>query len=72
MSATHAYQLSLWTGNHGSGASSYRAYARDHEVQAPGKPAIVGSADPACRGDPQRWNPEELLVASVAQCHVLW
>lgn len=38
----------------------------------PGKPVILGSADPAFRGDPQRWNPEELLVVSLSQCHMLW
>jgi hypothetical protein len=27
------------------------------------KPTIPGTADPAFRGDPTRWNPEELLVA---------
>jgi organic hydroperoxide reductase OsmC/OhrA len=42
-------------------------------VSAPGKPTVIaGSADPAFRGDPQRWNPEELLVASLSQCHMLW
>jgi organic hydroperoxide reductase OsmC/OhrA len=71
--ATHSYQLLLsWTGNRGPGTSSYRAYTRDHELQGSGKPAIAGSADPAFRGDPHRWNPEELLVASLAQCHMLW
>ncbi|MGA3353808.1 MAG: OsmC family protein [Acidimicrobiales bacterium] len=73
MGAEHSYELALeWTGNGGSGTSSYRAYARDHEVRSPGKPLIAGSADPAFRGDAQRWNPEELLVASLAQCHMLW
>ncbi len=73
MTATHSYQLSLrWTGNRGSGTSSYRAYDRDHQLEAEGKPPIAGSADPAFRGDPQRWNPEELLVASLSQCHRLW
>ena len=24
------------------------------------------------RGDPTRWNPELLLVASLSQCHMLW
>ncbi|MGA2805649.1 MAG: OsmC family protein [Acidimicrobiales bacterium] len=72
MSATHSYELSLrWTGNTGSGTASYRAYGRDHEVSAAGKPVIPGSSDPAFRGDPQRWNPEELLVAALSQCHML-
>lgn len=73
VAGTHSYDLSLhWTGNRGSGTSGYRAYSRDHEVQLPGKPTIAGSADPAFRGDPERWNPEELLVASLSQCYMLW
>lgn len=64
-----------WTGNTGSGTSGYRAFERDHEiggVGVPGKPVIVGSSDPAFRGKEQRWNPEELLVAGLSQCHMLW
>jgi len=38
----------------------------------PGPATIAGSSDPAFRGDPARWNPEQLLVASLAQCHLLW
>jgi organic hydroperoxide reductase OsmC/OhrA len=69
----HRYQPTVrWTGDTGSGTSDYRAYRRDHEVLAEGKPPIPGSADPAFRGDPRRWNPEELLVAALAQCHMLW
>ncbi len=70
---THRYELTVrWTGDTGSGTSSYRSYRRDHEVIGTGKPSIAGSADPAFRGDPQRWNPEELLVAALSQCHMLW
>ncbi|HET9100956.1 MAG TPA: OsmC family protein, partial [Acidobacteriaceae bacterium] len=36
------------------------------------KPDIPGSSDPAFRGDRQRYNPEELLVASLSSCHMLW
>ncbi len=73
MSLDHSYELSVrWTGNGGSGTSSYRAYSRDHEVNAAGKPAISGSSDPAFRGDAGRWSPEELLLASLSQCHMLW
>jgi organic hydroperoxide reductase OsmC/OhrA len=61
-----------WTGNRGEGTASYRSYGREHEVEAEGKPAIRGSSDPGFRGDPQRWSPEELLVASLSQCHLLW
>ncbi|MDH6198629.1 organic hydroperoxide reductase OsmC/OhrA [Mycobacterium frederiksbergense] len=76
MSRSHRYEVEVtWTGNTGSGTSGYRDYARDHEVvgvDSPGKPPILGTADPAFRGVPQRWNPEELLVVSLSQCHMLW
>jgi organic hydroperoxide reductase OsmC/OhrA len=73
MNATHSYELSLqWTGNTGSGTSNYGAYGREHEISAVGKPVIAGSSDPAFRGDAQRWNPEELLVAALSQCHMLF
>jgi organic hydroperoxide reductase OsmC/OhrA len=69
----HHYAILLdWAGNEGTGTSAYRAYSRAHDLSAPGKPAIRGSADPAFRGDPARWNPEELLVASLSACHQLW
>jgi organic hydroperoxide reductase OsmC/OhrA len=68
----HRYEATVvWTGNRGEGTTSYRAYARDHEVTADGRPAIAGSSDPVFRGDPERWNPEQLLVASLSQCHLL-
>jgi organic hydroperoxide reductase OsmC/OhrA len=72
MPKTHHYEVTVtWTGDTGSGTSSYRAYERAHDVEAAGKPPIAGSADPSFRGDPARWNPEELLVASLSQCHML-
>ncbi len=73
MTVTHRYETKVrWTGNTGSGTSDYRGYRRDHEIHGDGKPAILGSSDPAFRGDAGRWNPEELLVAALAQCHMLW
>ncbi|HEY5399744.1 MAG TPA: OsmC family protein [Trebonia sp.] len=72
MPISHRYQTTVtWTGNTGSGTSGYRDYERTHEISGSGKPTIPGSSDPAFRGDPARWNPEELLVASVSQCHML-
>ena len=61
-----------WTGNTGAGTASYRAYERAHEVSVHGKPVIPGSSDPAFRGDGARYNPEEMLVASLSTCHMLW
>jgi len=73
MSKEHHYLTQLrWTGNRGEGTTSYRAYDRDHVLTAGGKPAIAASSDPSFRGNPQRYNPEELLVASLSSCHLLW
>ena len=72
MSRSHRYETTVtWTGNTGTGTSGYREYQRTHEISVDGKPTIPGSADPAFRGDPARWNPEELLVVSLSQCHML-
>ena len=74
MSRTHRYQVVVeWTGNTGTGTSTYKGYERRHEISAgTQKPPIPGSSDPAFRGDPSRWNPEELLVAALSACHKLW
>ena len=71
---THPYLITVeWTGNLGDGTQSYKAYSRDHEILAPEKQvAIPGSSDPSFRGDPTRYNPEELLLASLSSCHMLW
>ncbi len=69
----HRYEVTVeWTGNQGTGTSDYRAYRRDHTIAAGAKPPISGSSDPAFRGDAARWNPEDLLVASLSACHKLW
>jgi organic hydroperoxide reductase OsmC/OhrA len=68
----HHYALDLvWQGNRGTGTSGYRDYGRDVMLTADGKPELLGSADVPFRGDGSRWNPEELLVAALAQCHLL-
>jgi len=37
-----------------------------------GKPILHGSSDPAFQGDSSKYNPEDLLVASVSSCHMMW
>ena len=71
---THRYIVTnRWTGNLGTGTSNYRAYSRSHELSTPAKAApIAGSSDPMFRGDPARYNPEELLVGALSACHMLW
>jgi organic hydroperoxide reductase OsmC/OhrA len=72
MGRAHTYQVTVtWTGNRGEGTANYRAYARDHLIEAAGKPQIPGSADPTFHGDKTRWNPEDLLLAALSACHKL-
>jgi len=69
----HAYKLTTkWTGNSGRGTSDYRSYGRDHIISADNKSAVFCSADAAFRGDKTKYNPEELLVAALSSCHMLW
>ena len=71
LSEHHYLVRVVWTGNHGEGTSTYRSYTRDHEVTSAGVPVILGSADPTFHGNPERWNPEQLLLAALSQCHML-
>jgi len=73
MSKEHHYQVVIkWTGNLGLGTANYKSYERNHIIKAGDKPEILGSSDPAFRGDSSKYNPEELLVASLSSCHMLW
>jgi len=69
----HSYFARIrWTGNSGEGTKTYVSYKRDHEIQVDGRTAINGSSDPAFRGNPTCYSPEDLLVASLSACHMLW
>lgn len=69
----HHYKVDIkWTGNSGKGTSNYTAYERSHVISVNEKDCIHGSSDPAFRGDKTKYNPEELFVASLSTCHMLW
>ncbi len=73
MNKNHNYNLTItWTGNNEPGTSNYQTYERSHTITVKGKPEILGSSDPDFRGDKSKYNPEELLVASLSSCHMLW
>ena len=73
MGALHSYTVDVtWTGAGETGTTTYTAYSRDHDVAIPGRPVIAGSADPAFRGNPERSSPEQLFVAALSECHMLW
>ncbi|HXS37332.1 MAG TPA: OsmC family protein [Flavipsychrobacter sp.] len=73
MSREHHYSTSIkWTGDQGTGTSGYKDYERNHAITAGDKEVIQASSDPAFRGDGSKYNPEELLVAALSSCHMLW
>ncbi len=72
MIGEHRYAVKVaWTGNRGTGTSDYREYGREHSITAAGKAPIEASADHSFHGDADRWNPEELLLAALSECHLL-
>ena len=73
MAHFHEYKvLTAWTGNQGTGTKEYKSYSRNHDILVQGKETLACSSDPQFRGDRNRHNPEELLVASISSCHMLW
>lgn len=72
MGRQHHYQLTInWKGNKGTGTSGYRDYERDYSILSENKVEILASSDAAFRGDKTKYNPEDLLVASISACHML-
>jgi organic hydroperoxide reductase OsmC/OhrA len=69
---THRYETCVAWAADGEGTKSYRSYSRNFMITAQRKAEIEGSSDPAFHGDATRYNPEELLVASLSSCHMLW
>ena len=72
MRIEHSYAVDTeWAGNRGTGTSGYKAYGRETVITASGKQPIDGSSDRVFHGNPDRWNPEELLLAALSECHLL-
>ena len=73
MANLHHYKATTnWVGNRGTGTSDYKVYSRNHDIAMAGKPDLLCTSDPVFRGDKTRHSPEDLLVASLSGCHMLW
>ncbi|MBA2564200.1 MAG: OsmC family protein [Gemmatimonadetes bacterium] len=69
----HEYAARLiWDGNTGEGTAGYTSYGRQYRVLVAGKPDLAGTADPAFRGEADKHNPEDLFLASLSACHMLF
>ena len=65
---SHSYRTTIsWRGE----TRDYESYTREYRIAVPGKASARGSADAAFKGDPRLHNPEDLLLISLAACHML-
>ena len=68
----HLYAATLdWTGAKAGPVRDYKSYSREFRARIAGKPELTGSADPTYLGDAKLHNPEDLLLISLAACHML-
>lgn len=67
---THSYETQArWSG---TTAGGIRSYSRNHVITTPPASADLNlTADPSFRGDADRWNPEQLIVAAASSCQML-
>jgi len=63
--------LITWSGAANGPTESYRSYSREYRVQIDGKPDLTASAASTFLGDASLHNPEDLLLAAIAGCHLL-
>ncbi len=69
----HRYDVrTLWKAGANGASKGYYGFSRTHRIEIAGKRVIEASSDPSFRGDPALHNPEDLLVASLSSCHMLW
>lgn len=73
MTQMHEYRCQIrWTGDRGAGTRTYAGYDRSWDIETPGKSVVHCSNDPLLGGDPAKANPEDLLLAALSACHMLW
>ena len=72
MSATHSFETHLrWPADPAQALPPASAFSRNNVLSAPGKVEVAGSAPSVFGGDAARYNPEELLLMSLSECHML-
>ena len=60
-----------WTSNQDAIDSAKRFYSKSHQIKIEGKPILNVSAAKAFKGDPELYNPEDLLLSSLVSCHMM-
>ena len=68
----HSFAVNLrWRNTRAFDGELVREYSHEGFATVPGHAPIVTSAAVDFGGDPHLWNPEELLMAALSQCHLL-
>lgn len=70
MMRDYALEL-IWTETGSEASDRLQRYDRNHRIHVAGKPVLEVSADRLFHGDASRHNPEDLLLAALASCHML-
>jgi organic hydroperoxide reductase OsmC/OhrA len=68
----HLFKAALnWTSNQIRKDLTKRFYSKNHQIKIEGKPVLNVSAAKAFKGNPELYNPEDLLLSSLVSCHMM-
>jgi organic hydroperoxide reductase OsmC/OhrA len=60
-----------WTSCPNPEQSASKVYSKSHKIVIESKPVLNVSAAKAFKGDPELYNPEDLLLSSLVSCHMM-
>jgi organic hydroperoxide reductase OsmC/OhrA len=70
MKSKHLFKAQInWTSNQEQSGKKF--YSKSHKIKIDGKPVLHISAAKAFKGDPELYNPEDLLLSSLVSCHMM-
>ncbi|OXB24119.1 osmotically inducible protein OsmC [Flavobacterium tructae] len=68
----HLFKAAVkWTFKEKGEDATKRFYSKSHQITIEGKPVLKVSAAKAFKGDPELYNPEDLLLSSLVSCHMM-
>jgi organic hydroperoxide reductase OsmC/OhrA len=72
MTPKHLFKAAInWTSNQNKEQLERKFYSKSHKITIEGKPVLDVSAAKAFKGDPELYNPEDLLLSSLVSCHMM-
>jgi len=72
MTSKHLFKAAInWSSNQNQEQSGRKFYSKSHQIKIEGKRTLDVSAAKAFKGDPELYNPEDLLLSSLVSCHMM-